>query len=134
YLQLAAKTPNFQPVPDGKPINPRSHDNRVPALAAALSAMGYLAAPESQPNQQPSAAKASTRYGPQLVAAVKHLQGDFVLKTDGIVGGNTLAAVNMGPAGLARECAIAMERLRWLVRDPPKTRIDVNTAATFLDY
>jgi murein L,D-transpeptidase YcbB/YkuD len=134
YLQLAAKTPNFQPVPDGKPINPRSHDDRVPALAAAVSAMGYLAAPESQPNQQPSAAKASTRYGPQLVAAVKHLQGDFGLKTDGIVGGNTLAAVNMGPAGLARECAIAMERLRWLVRDPPATRIDVNTAATFLDY
>jgi murein L,D-transpeptidase YcbB/YkuD len=27
-----------------------------------------------------------------------------------------------------------MERLRWLQRDPPKTRIDVNTAASFLDY
>jgi murein L,D-transpeptidase YcbB/YkuD len=27
-----------------------------------------------------------------------------------------------------------MERLRWLVRDPPATRIDINTAATFLDY
>jgi len=27
-----------------------------------------------------------------------------------------------------------MERLRWLQRDPPKTRIDVNTAATTLDY
>jgi murein L,D-transpeptidase YcbB/YkuD len=30
--------------------------------------------------------------------------------------------------------AVAMERLRWLTRDPPKTRIDVNTAATVLDY
>jgi murein L,D-transpeptidase YcbB/YkuD len=27
-----------------------------------------------------------------------------------------------------------MERLRWLQRDPPATRIDVNTAATVLDY
>jgi len=27
-----------------------------------------------------------------------------------------------------------MERLRWLERDPPPTRIDVNTAAAFLDY
>jgi murein L,D-transpeptidase YcbB/YkuD len=27
-----------------------------------------------------------------------------------------------------------MERLRWLDRSPPATRIDVNTAATFLDY
>jgi murein L,D-transpeptidase YcbB/YkuD len=134
YLQLAGKTPNFQAVPDGKPIKPHGHDNRVPALAAALSAMGYLAAPQQGVGQQPSAEKAATRYSPQLVAAVKKLQSDFGLKTDGIIGGNTLAALNMGPAGLARECAIAMERLRWLVRDPPKTRIDVNTAATFLDY
>jgi murein L,D-transpeptidase YcbB/YkuD len=134
YLQLAGKTPNFQPVPDGKPIKPHAHDSRVLGLAAALSAMGYLAEPQQGANQQPSAANPSTRYSPQLVAAVKKLQSDFGLKTDGIVGGNTLAALNMGPAGLARECAIAMERLRWLVRDPPKTRIDVNTAATFLDY
>ncbi len=27
-----------------------------------------------------------------------------------------------------------MERLRWLPRNPPGTRIDVNTAASFLDY
>jgi len=134
YLELAAKTPNFQPVPDGKPINLQSHDDRVPALAAALAATGYIAPLQQQPSQQASTASGSTRYGPQLIAAVKHLQSDFGLKTDGIVGGNTLAAVNMGPAGLARECAIAMERLRWLVRDPPGTRIDVNTAATFLDY
>jgi len=29
---------------------------------------------------------------------------------------------------------VAMERLRWLQRDAPKTRIDVNTASTVLDY
>jgi murein L,D-transpeptidase YcbB/YkuD len=132
YLQLASKNSNFQPVGDGKPINPGGHDDRIPALAAALSAMGYLAAPQAQGGQQPT--KASTRYSPQLLAAVKHLQGDFGLKVDGVVGGNTLAAVNLGPAGLAREAAIAMERLRWLERDPPPTRIDVNIAATFLDY
>jgi L,D-transpeptidase YcbB len=131
YLKLAASS-NFQPVAAGKPINPRSSDDRVPALEAALAAMGYLEAPPPQANQQTS--RASTRFSPRLVAAVKQLQSDFGLKTDGIVGGNTLAAVNLGPAGLARECAIAMERLRWLVRDPPQTRIDVNTAATFLDY
>jgi L,D-transpeptidase YcbB len=131
YLQLAAKNPNFQPVPDGKPINPGSHDPRVGSLAAALGAMGYV--PASQGNQQSTAAP-STHYSPQLLAAVKQFQSDFGLKADGIVGGNTLAAVNMGPSGLAREASIAMERLRWLERDPPKTRIDVNTAATFLDY
>ncbi len=96
-------------------------------------ATGYVPETGPQPQEQLNSATAD-RYSPQLVAAVKRLQSDFGLKTDGVVGGNTLAAVNLGPAGLARECAIAMERLRWLERDPPKTRIDVNTAATFLDY
>ena len=131
YLKLAANS-NFEPVPAGKPLNPSSHDDRVPALTAALAAMGYLEAPQPQAGRQGT--PASTRFSPQLVAAVRQLQNDFGLKSDGIVGGNTLAAINLGPAGLARECAIAMERLRWLDRDPPPTRIDVNTAATFLDY
>lgn len=131
YMKLAASA-NFQPVPDGKPLSPLKHDDRVPALAAALAAMGYLEAP--RPQADPQGSPASTRFSPPLVAAVKKLQSDFGLKTDGIVGGNALAAINMGPAGLARQCAIAMERLRWLDRTPPPTRIDVNTAATFLDY
>ncbi len=129
YLKLASGT-SFEAVGDGKPINPGSHDARVPVLAAALSQMGYLTAPPLQAGQQ----SASTRYTTSLIAAVKRLQADFGLKVDGIVGGNTLAAVNLGPAGLGRMTAIAMERLRWLERDPPKTRIDVNLAATFLDY
>jgi L,D-transpeptidase YcbB len=144
YLDLASKTPNFQPVPDGDAIKPGSHDKRVAALAAALQAMGYFGPQAQQP--QPKGKKsrkaataaspppAPTTYSGQLAAAVKHLQRDFGLKTDGVVGGNTLDAVNLGPAGLAREAAIAMERLRWLERNPPQTRIDVNTAATILDY
>jgi murein L,D-transpeptidase YcbB/YkuD len=141
YLQLATQHQNFQPVPDGDPIKPGSRDKRVGALASALAAMGYFGAQphpaQSGKKEQAPPAAASppvTSYSPQLVAAVKRLQADFGLKADGVVGGNTLDAVNLGPAGLAREAAIAMERLRWMERDPPKTRIDVNTAATFLDY
>ena len=137
YLDLASRTPNFQAVPDGDPIKRGSRGGRVAALSEALTAMGYLTAPQSQQTSaahKPAQATPSVRYSPQLVSAVKRLQADFGLKTDGIVGGNTLAAVNLGPGGLARECAIAMERLRWLQRDPPQTRIDVNTASTMLDY
>ena len=138
YLKLAQQNPNFQAVADGDPIKPGSHDKRVAALAAALNAMGYYGAQPQDAGKkpQPAAAPAAppTRYSAQLVAAVKKLQSDFGLKSDGVVGGNTLDAVNLGPAGLAREAAIAMERLRWMERTPPQTRIDVNTAATFLDY
>ena len=34
----------------------------------------------------------------------------------------------------ARQIAVNMERLRWLDRNPPATRIDVNTGAAFLEY
>jgi murein L,D-transpeptidase YcbB/YkuD len=134
YVQMATQN-QFQPIPDGKPIKPGNQDPRVPAVAAALRATGLLAAPAQQAGQQPSTRSApSRRYSPELVNAVKRVQAEFGLKPDGVVGGDTLDALNYGPAGRARTLAVAMERLRWLTRDPPKTRIDVNTAATFLDY
>ncbi|HZC38400.1 MAG TPA: L,D-transpeptidase family protein [Sphingomicrobium sp.] len=141
FLQLAAAS-QFQPVAAGKPIKPGSHDPRAAQVRAALKAVGYLSAP---PPQQPGtshpqhansrrSAPQSTIYSGELVAAVKRLQGEFGFKQDGAIGGNTLDALNAGPAYRARELAIAMERLRWLPRNPPSTRIDVNTAASFLDY
>jgi murein L,D-transpeptidase YcbB/YkuD len=123
YLKLANR-PQPQPIADGKPIKPGAHDARIPVVAAMLKSIGYLQQPAAEP----------ALYSPDLVAAVKRVQIEFGLKPDGIVGGDTLAALNLGPAGRARELAIAMERLRWLVRNPPATRIDVNTASTILDY
>ena len=122
YLQMAGQV-SFSPIPAGKPIKPGRRDPRVPWIAAALRAVGYLQSPTME-----------QRYGSALVAAVKRLQTDFGIKADGIIGDTTLEALNLGPAGRARQLAIAMERLRWLQRDPPATRIDVNTAAAFLDY
>jgi murein L,D-transpeptidase YcbB/YkuD len=135
FLQLAAKG-QFQPVSDGKPIKPGSHDPRVAQVAAALTALGYLNAPQ-QPgsaHKAQAAPAASSVYSSGLIAAVKKLQADYGFKPDGIIGGNTLDALNAGPAYRARELAVAMERLRWLPRNPPATRIDVNTAASFFDY
>ena len=122
YLQLASQAQS-QPVAEGKPIKPGNRDPRLAQVAAALRSMGYLAS-------QFQAAS----YSPDMVAAVKKLQGEFGFKQDGIIGGNTLNALNAGPAWRARQLAIAMERLRWLPRNPPGTRIDVNTAASVLDY
>jgi murein L,D-transpeptidase YcbB/YkuD len=122
YLTLASQTP-FQPIPAGKPIKPGRRDPRLPAVAAALHAVGYLANPSTE-----------QRYTGPFVAAVKQLQSDWGLKPDGVIAGDTFEVLNLGPGGFARQLAIAMERLRWLHRNPPPTRIDVNTAAAFLDY
>lgn len=138
YLQLASQT-KLQPIPDGKPIKPGDRDPRMPQVIAALSAVGYLNAQSPQPSgasaqQKPAAGSGSTTYAPNLVNAVKRVQTDWGFKADGVIGGDTLDALNAGPAYRARQLAVAMEKLRWLQRTPPATRIDVNTAAAFLDY
>jgi L,D-transpeptidase YcbB len=137
FLKLAANG-RPQPIPAGKAIRPGHRDKRIPLIAAALESNGFVAAPQpqSEAKRQPrqSTAARSSLYSPALVAAVRQVQAEFGLEPDGIIRGDTVDALNADPSYRARQLAIAMERLRWLQRDPPPTRIDVNTAATFLDY
>ena len=126
YGKLAQQG-NQQPIPADKPIKPGAQDSRMPAIVAVLRSGGYV-----PPQQQGT--PDSTSYTPALVAAVKQYQSDMGAKPDGVLGKDTIGALSWGPAQRARQLAVAMERLRWLQRDPPKTRIDVNTAASFLDY
>src|SRR5262249_2394607 len=67
-------------------------------------------------------------------AGVKQLQADYWLKPTGVVDADTISILNGGTGFRARQLAVALERLRWLEREAPATRIDVNTAASFLDY
>jgi len=123
-----------QPIASDKPIKPGAKDSRIPAIVAVLQAGGYLPDNgQAQGGGQPQAA-APTTYTPALVAAVKQFQSDSGAKPDGVLGPETIGALSTGPAERARQLAVAMERLRWLPRNPAGTRIDVNTAASFLDY
>jgi murein L,D-transpeptidase YcbB/YkuD len=120
-----------QPIPAGAAIKPGARDARLPAIVAVLRSGGYLpdtAAPQSGSPQPP------TTYTPALVAAVKQFQADSGTKPDGVLGKETIEALSVGPAVRARQLAVAMERLRWLPRNPPGTRIDVNTASAMLEY
>jgi L,D-transpeptidase YcbB len=124
-MAAAAKpTPAVQP---GEMLKPGGRDARLPAIVASLVSNNYF----------PAAAAASpstARYSGAIVNAVKRLQTDYGLKPDGVIGIDTVNALNTGPADRARQLAVALERLRWLERDPPATRIDVNTGGAFLDY
>lgn len=126
FRQLAAHT-RATAIPEGGMIKPGDRDARMPAIAEALQANGYLEAPPGETQNPP-------RYLPALVEAVTKLQADYGMKPDGVIGADTIEALNRGPADRARRLAVGMERLRWADRTPPPTRIDVNTAATFLDY
>ncbi len=114
-------------VPEGDLIRPGRRDPRIPGIAAALVTNGYL-------NPRRAAPGDPQRYDPTLIDAVKQMQADYGLKPDGSIGPDTIDALNRGPADRARRLAVGLERLRWAERTPPATRIDVNTAATFLDY
>jgi murein L,D-transpeptidase YcbB/YkuD len=116
-----------QPIPEGKPLKPGGKDPRIPQIAAALQAGGYLLAPAE--GATPPVAYDSTR-----VEAMKAYQNDHGINADGVVGADTIAVINAGPDDRARQIALNLEARRWLKRDVPEQRIDVNTAAAFLEY
>jgi murein L,D-transpeptidase YcbB/YkuD len=143
YRQRATGQRRAELIPAGGKIERGDSDKRVPAIAASLRSNGYLAplpppAPAAQPQQKGKAAARpaapSTIYTAEIAQAVSRLQADYGIKPDGVIGDDTLEALNMGPADRARILAVNLERRRWLDRQPPATRIDVNTAAAFLDY
>jgi murein L,D-transpeptidase YcbB/YkuD len=110
-------------IPAGRPIRPGARDPRLQSIAQALSRLGYI-----------SLGPLPQTYTPALVAAVREFQSDSGLEVDGVVGRSTLAMLNKGPGDRARQLAVNLERRRWLVRDPPPDRIDVNLAAGQLIY
>ena len=69
-----------------------------------------------------------------MVAAMKAMQVDYGIKPDGMIGSDALAILNLSDPERASAIAVNMERLRWLERSPPASRIDVNLAAARLAY
>jgi L,D-transpeptidase YcbB len=137
FVQLVQRSPDLPnaEIPAGKVIKPGDSDPRVPAIVATLRAQGYLQdEQEAQRQDQQQQAQQRNVYTPRIAQAVGQFQADTGREVDGVVGPNTIEALSNGPRDRARQLAIAMERLRWLERDPPPTRIDVNVAATMLYY
>ena len=155
FVQLVERTPDLAgaTIPTGDPIKVGDTDPRVPAIVQNLRAQGYgiggaeaangegaqsnqqaQQQQQAEPQQGGSQAQASNSFTPEISKVLAQWQADSGLKPDGVVGPNTVEALNGGPKDRARKLAVAMERLRWLERDAPATRIDVNTAAAFLRY
>lgn len=128
YLRVKDSVGEARPpdIPAGEVIRPGDTDPRVEAITARLRRLGHL--PGGQARGR------AGLYSPALVGAVKALQREHGIAVDGIVGPDTLEALNTSAGDRARQLALNLERRRWLTRTPAATRVDVNTAATVLTY
>ena len=134
YREQGQKSANLH-IGDGPLIREGESDPRVPRLAELLRHADYLQPSSKESTGEQQAAKLPVDlYTPRLKRAVERLQADHGIAVDGIVGPDTIEILNMGPEDRAQAAAVAMERRRWLVRNPPPQRIDVNTASTMLAY
>lgn len=115
---------------DGSLIRRGDRDPRVPEIARALELHGYL----DTGSRTSAGQQSQTLYSDHIANAVERLQEDRGMAVDGVVGPNTIEALNRGAGDLARAAAVALERRRWLPRSPAGDRIDVNTAAAMLEY
>lgn len=124
------------PIADGPPITPGASDPRVHAIARRLVDHGYLdhlpVRPKGKGKGKAADKATLSLYSPSVVAAVKQLQADSGLPANGVVDAATRRILNGGLAPRARTLAVNLERLRWLARDPPPNRIEVNIATAEL--
>ena len=130
YMRCRAEIPATPAanVASGAPLRTGDNDERLPAIRLALVGKGHL--------QQSAPLDAAERhiYSAEVAVAVRALQEEEGLAVDGVIGPDTVWALNSGPADRARQIALNLERWRWLARDPSPTRIDVNTADASMAY
>jgi murein L,D-transpeptidase YcbB/YkuD len=127
YLDMAGRPrlSDAPPIAPGPLIRPGETDGRRAAILAALAREGATA------TTTPTQGLVWTQADADLLKTYQRARG---LAEDGVLGRNTLALLNASPRDKARRLAVNLERLRWLERRPPPTRIDVNTAASTLSY
>jgi len=117
YREIAARG-GWERMPTGRKLEPGMQDRRVPMLRARL-AIEDPSAPAAGPD---------TLDDP-LVEALKAFQRRHGLKDDGKLGPATVAAMNVPVERRVAQIEANLERWRWLPRDLPPDRVDVNIPA-----
>ncbi len=130
-------------VPGGPALRPGMVDDRVAVLRARLEASGHHPLPSEPAASGEVAADPMADlivateedptdprlYDEGLVASVRAFQHEAGLVVDGIVGRDTLAALNAGTPINRLESVIAtMERMRWLPEELGEDHLMVNIA------
>jgi len=124
YRQLAAKG-GWPPVPEGPALRKNDRDQRVMAIRSRLQVTGEL--PEAETT-------GAEDFDDALEQAVKTFQSLNGLAVDGVVGKQTIAAMNVAAATRVDQLRLSLERLRWVAQDAGDEFIAVNIAGFRLSY
>ncbi|MHB8791101.1 MAG: L,D-transpeptidase family protein [Desulfobulbaceae bacterium] len=109
-------------IPPGPSIKPDKEDPRIPAVRTLLTINGdYSGADDG-----------SLLLDPDLVTAVQRFQIRHNLNSDGIIGKNTLAAMNVPVTERIDQILINMELWRWLPHKLEGKQLFVNIAGFYL--
>lgn len=119
YRAIAADG-GWPAVPEGPTLRPGDIDPRVPLIAKRLSVTDDIG-PEI-------AASATEYYDAAIEQGVRHFQSRHGLDVDGIVGGGTLAAMNVPAEARVGQLEINLERARWVFDDLADDFVLVNIA------
>ncbi len=116
-----AETVDWPAIPTGSNIEPGSNDTRIPEIRERLMLTG----------DHPGGGSAGEDnvYDSATVLAVRSFQLRNGLEAKGVVGKQTIMALNVPPADRARQIMLNMERWRWMPEDLGDHHFMVNLAA-----
>jgi murein L,D-transpeptidase YcbB/YkuD len=97
----------WSPLEGGPKLEPGATGRRVVQLRARLLASGDLVASSTE----------AAAFDRELEAALRRFQARHGLEIDGVVGPQTLGALNVGVAERIAQVRANLERLRWVARD-----------------
>ena len=117
YRTIAASG-GWPTVTDGEVLKPGMIDPRVRVLRKRLAVSGDYIAEVTE----------NTSFDPPLVEAVRRFQKRHNLLQDGVIGKQTLAAMNVPVDFRIQQLIINMERYRWLKRMNDERLVAVNIA------
>lgn len=106
-----AGLPESPRIPSGTTLRPGMTDPRLPLLRQRLSNGGYLQSAALDADD------ADERYNAADEAALKAFQRQHGLQDDGVLGAETLAALNVTADERRDQLRVNLERFRWFSRD-----------------
>ena len=112
-------------VPLGPSLRPGMVDTRVSSLRHRLAVTGDYPSPWKGKGNL---------YDPALVTAVKAFQKRHHLEADGVIGKNTLVAMNITAEERIKQIRVNLERTRWIIHDLPSSSLIVDIAGFTLQY